>query len=203
MGQQRDADDPDRPCGVGFAMARTWQTAAGKALKDLGRHLPRKYDHRPWVPRIPAANGRTIFWIDSQRVCLRPSGDVPVGLRKTGRNVGPQPTKILGTNLTGVTPRDVALAYQKRWAVEQMQRELPSDLGRGEPQGRGAEARMEHSFGSAGLAYLLLVRLCHHEMVPGRSWRVSQLQHALRLRVIITQVEHNVQMRLTKLRQAA
>jgi hypothetical protein len=73
----------------------------------------------------------------------------------------------------------------------------------GEHQVSSEEGRIEHSFGIAVLAYLLLIRLCHHEMVPGRSWSVSQLQYALRLRVITTQVEHNVKARLTKSRKAA
>jgi len=40
-----------------------------------------------------------------------------VGLSKTGRNVGPQHTHILVTNLPEVTPRYVVFASQKRWAV--------------------------------------------------------------------------------------
>jgi hypothetical protein len=73
----------------------------------------------------------------------------------------------------------------------------------GEHQVRGEASRIEKSFGIALIAYLFLIRMCHHEMVPGRSWSVSQLQHAFRLRMITTQVEHNVKTRLTKSRKAA
>jgi hypothetical protein len=116
----------------------------------------------------------------SKRVCLRHIGDVTVVLSKTGRNVGPKHTKLLGTNLTAWTPRSVAFAYQKRWTVEQINRELKSALGMGEHQVSGAEARIENSLGIAVLAYLFLIRLCHHEMLLGRPWSVSHLQHTFR-----------------------
>jgi hypothetical protein len=38
---------------------------------------------------------------------------------------------------------------------------------------------------------LLLIRACHQEILPGTSWSIAQLQHALRLRIITNQVEHN------------
>jgi DDE family transposase len=203
MVRPRDAADPERPWGFVFAIARPWKTGEGKALKDLVPHVPRKYFTRPWVPRLPAAHGRKICWISSKRLGLRPMGDVTVVLRKTGRNVSPKPPKLLGTNRAEVTPRYVVLAYQRRWAVEQIHRALNSDLGLGEHQVSGEERRMENSFGIAVMAYVFLIRLCHHEMLPGRSWSLSQLQQAFRLRVITNQVEHNVKTRLTKSRKAA
>jgi hypothetical protein len=203
MVTQRDAADPDRTWGFVFAIARTWKTVEGKTIKDLVTHVPRKYFTRTWVPRLPVTNGRKSFWIYSKRLCLRHIGDVTVVLSKTGRNVSPKHTKILVTNLAEVTPRYVVFAYQKRWAVEQINRELKSDLGMGEHQVSGEERRIENSFGIAVMAYLLLIRLCHHEMLPGRSWSVPQLQYAFRLRVITNQVEHNVKTRLTTLRKAA
>ena len=48
--------------------------------------------------------------------------------------MGPKQTKILVTNLAELTPRYIVFAYQKRWAVEQINRELKSDLGMGEHQ---------------------------------------------------------------------
>ena len=53
------------------------------------------------------------------------------------------------------------------------------------------------------LAYLLLIRACHQEILPGTSWSIAQLQHAFRLRIITNQVEHNVKTRLTKARKVA
>src|ERR671915_725500 len=200
---QRDADDPDRTWGFVFAISRTWKTIEGKAIKDLVTHLPRKYYRRTWVPRIPAGSGRKSFWVYHTRLSLRHVGDVAVVLSKTGRNMGPSKTKILVTNLTELTPRYVVFAYQKRRADEQINRELKSDLGMGEHQVSRDEGRIERSFGIAVLAYLFLIRVCHDEMRPGQSWSVSQLQYALRLRVITNQVEHNVKTRLAKVRKAA
>lgn len=203
MVQQREAADPDRTWGFLFAIARTWKTSEEKALKDLVTPLPRHHSQRTWVPRLPAANGRKSLWVYSKRVCLRHVGEVTVVLSKTGRNVGPKHTKILVTNLVQLTARYIVYAYQRRWAVEQINRALQSDLGMGEHQVSRTEGRIEHSFGIAVLAYLFLIRLCHHEILPGRSWSVAQLQHMLRLRVITNQVEHNVKTRLTKRRKAA
>jgi hypothetical protein len=73
----------------------------------------------------------------------------------------------------------------------------------GEPQVSGEERRIEHSFGIAVLAYLLLIRACHQEILLGTSWSIAQLQHAFRLRIITTQVEHDVKTRLTKARRIA
>ena len=50
MVMQRDADDPARPWGFVFAMARTWKTVEDKAIKDLVTHLPRKYYQRIRAP---------------------------------------------------------------------------------------------------------------------------------------------------------
>jgi hypothetical protein len=62
---------------------------------------------------------------------------------------------------------------------------------------------LHDQFGIAVLAYLLLIRACHEEILPGTSWSIAQLQHALRLRIITNQVEHNVKTRLPKVRKVA
>jgi Transposase DDE domain len=203
MVMQRDADDSGRRWGFVFAIARTWQTAEDKAIKDWVTHLPRRYYQRTLVPRFPGTQGRKTFWVYSTRLCLRHLGDVTVILSKRGRNLGPKQTKILVTNLDEGIPRQVISAYQRRWPVEQINRELKTDLGLGEHQVSGGEERIEKSFGIAVLAYLLLIRACHQEILPGTSWSIAQLQHALRLRIITNQVEHNVKTRLTKVRKVA
>jgi hypothetical protein len=200
---QRNADDPARRWGFVFAMARTWKTVEDKAIKDLVTHLPRAYYQRVRVRRLPGATGCKIFWVYSTRLCLRHIGDVTVVLSKRGRNLGPKQTKILVTNLDEWIPRQVVGAYQRRWPVEQINRELKTDLGLGEHQVSAEEGRIEKSFGIAVLAYLLLSRACHQEILPGTSWSIAQLQHALRLRIITNQVEHNVKTRLTKVRKVA
>ena len=155
------------------------------------------------MPRLPGATGSKTCWVSSTRLGLRHIGDVTVVLSKRGRNLGPKQTKILVTNLDEWSPRQVVSAYQRRWPVEQINRELKTDLGLGAHQGRGEEGRIEQSFGIAVLAYLLLIRAGHQEIPPGTSWSIAQLQHALRLRIITKQVEHNVKTRLIKARKAA
>ena len=155
------------------------------------------------MPRLPGAHGGKTFGRYSKRLWLRHIGDVTVVWSKKGRNLGPQQTKLLVTNLDEWTPRQVVCAYQRRWPVEQSNRELKPALGWGEHQVSGEEGRIEKSFGIAVLAYLLLIRAWHQELLPGTSWSIAQLQHALRLRIITNQVEHNVKTRLTKVRKVA
>ena len=136
-------------------------------------------------------------------MCLRHGGDVTVVLSKKGRNLGPQPTKILVTNLAALTPSQVVCISQKRWAIERMNWELKSGLGLGEHQVSGDKDRSEQSVGIAVLAYLFVLRVCHHEMVPGKPWSIFQLQHALRLQAMTNQVEHQVKVKMGKMRKAA
>jgi Transposase DDE domain len=200
---KRDANDPARRWGFVFAIARTWKTVEDKAIKALVTHLPRKYYQRTRVPRLPGAKGYKTFWVYSTRLCLRHIGNVTVVLSKKGRNLGPKHTKILVTNLDEWIPRQVVGAYQRRWPVEQINRELKTDLGLGEHQVSKDEKRIEKSLGIAVLAYLLLLRMCHQEIVPGKAWSIAQLQHTFRLRVMTNQVEHTLKARLTKARKVA
>ena len=87
--------------------------------------------------------------------------------------------------------------------MEQIHREVKTDLGWGAPQVRGEERRLEHSCGIAVLASLLLIRAGQQEMRPGTSWSLAQLQQAFRLRIITTQIAHNVKTRRTKTRKVA
>ena len=93
--------------------------------------------------------------------------------------------------------------YQKRWAIELVTWELKSGLGLGEHQVSGDKNRSEKSVGIAVLAYLFVIRVCHHEIVPGTPWSIFQLQHALRLRVMTNQIAHNVKTQIAKARNAA
>jgi hypothetical protein len=43
----------------------------------------------------------------------------------------------------------------------------------------------------------------NHEVIPGQSWSIFQLQHAFQLRAMTNQVEHNVKVKLSKGRQTA
>jgi hypothetical protein len=134
---------------------------------------------------------------------LRHVGDVTLVLSKKGRNVGPHNTKLLVTNLAELTPSQVVCIYQKCWAVELLHWELKSGLGLGEHQVSGDKNRSEKSVGIAVLAYLFVIRMCHHEIVLGKPWSIFQLQYALRLRVMTNQVEHKVKVKMAKACKAA
>ena len=203
MVQDRDKADTARRWGFVFAIARTWKTAEDKTLKNLVTHVPHTYYQGTRVPREQARHRRKTFWTFQTRLCLRHIGEVTVVLSKRGRNLGPKQTKILVTNLAALTSSQVVCIYQKRWAIELMNWELKSGLGLGEPQVSGDQNRSEKSVGIAVLAYLFVLRVCHHEIVPGKPWSIFQLQHALRLQVMTNQVEHKVKVKMGKTRKAA
>jgi hypothetical protein len=203
MVKDRDKADPARRWGFVFASARTWKTVEDKTIKNLVTQVPQKYYPCTRVPRAHGRKGRQTFWTYSTCLCLRHGGDVTVVLSKKGRDMSPQPTKILVTNLAALTPSQVVCISQKRWAIELMNWELKSGLGLGEHQVSGDTNRSEKSVGIAVLAYLFVLRVCHHEIVPGQPWSIFQLQHALRLRVMTNQGEHTVKVKMAKTRKAA
>jgi Transposase DDE domain len=203
MVQDRDKADAARRWSFVFAIARTWKTVEEKSLKNLVTHVPQKYDQCTRVPRAHAGQGRKTFWTYHTCLNLRHVGDVTVVLSKRGRNLGPKQTQILVTNLAALTPSQIVGIYQKRWSVELRHGELKSGLGLGEHQVSGDKDRSEKSIGMAVLASLFVLRVCHHEMVPGKPWSIFQLQHALRLRVMTNEVEHKVKVKMGKTRKAA
>ena len=121
------------------------------------------------VPRIPDTQGYKAFWVSGTLLCLRHIGDATVLLSKRGRNLGPKQTKIMVTNLDEWIARQVVSAYRRKWPVEQIHRKLKTDLGLGAQQVRGEEGGIEKSFGVAVLTYVLLIRACHQEILPGSS----------------------------------
>jgi hypothetical protein len=203
MVQDRDKADTARRWRFVFAITRTWKTVEEKTLKNLVTHVPRQYDQRTQGPRETAGTGRRTFWTYHTRVCLRHVGDVTLGLSKKGRNVGPHNTQLLVTNLAELRPRQVVSIDQKRWAVARLNWELQSGLGLGEHQVSGDTNRSEKSVGIAVLAYVFVLRVCPHEIVPGKPWSIVQLQHTLRVRVMTNQVEQRVKITMGKLHKAA
>ena len=203
MVKARARTDTVRRWGFVFAIARPWKTVEDKSLKNLVTHVPHKYYQCTRVPRAQGRKARKTFWTYSTSLCLRHGGDVTVVLSKKGRNLGPKQTKILVTNLAELTPSQVVSTYQKRWAIELLNWELKSGLGLGEHQVSGDTNRSEKSVGIAVLAYLFVLRVCHHEIIPDKPWSLFQLQHALRLRVMTNQIEHQMKVKMGKARKAA
>jgi len=203
MVQDRDPADPARRWGLVFALARPWKTVEEQTLKHLVPHVPYKYDQRPQGPRETVGTGRRTFWTSHTRWCLRQVGAVPWGLRKKGRTVGPHNPQLLVTNLAAWTPRHVVSIAQKRWAIARVNWARTSGLGLGQHQVSRHGDQMETSVGIAVLASLVVRRVCHHEIVPGKPWSIFQLQQALRLRAMTNQVEHKVKVKMAKTRKAA
>jgi hypothetical protein len=185
-----------------FAVARTWKTEENKSIKNLVTYTPRNLYKRTWIPSVTGQK-RKVFWIFGKRICLRHAGDVTVVLTKKGRNTGPKNTKILVTNLPGVTARQVISVYQRRWSVEIIFKELKSALGLGEHQVTKDEKRVEKSFGIAVAAYLLLLRLRQQDIRPGKPWSIFQLQNSLRTEVITNQIEHKTELKMNKLKKVS
>ncbi len=200
MNMVKKRDKRDRRCNwyFVFAVARTWKQTNDKSLKDFVTYLPRALFKQTWIPPLNQQGRRKTLWIFGKPMCLRHVGDVTVVLSKKGRNVGPNKTKILVTNLPGVTARQVIAIYQRRWPIEIMFRELKSGVGLGEHQITKDEKRVEHSFGIAILAYLLLLRAGSKEIQPGKSWSIFQLQQTFRMRVITHQIHHSMELKMKK-----
>jgi hypothetical protein len=192
-----------KKCGYFFVMSlpRTWKFTDDRALSDLVTHLPRSRDRQTWITRSDGR--RRVYWVSLKHACLRHVGDVTMVLSKQRRNDGPSATIILVTHLPQVSSREVVALYTRRWTVELVNWELKSGLGLGHHQVSGDQKRSTHSVGIAVLAYLFLLRACHHEITPGHSWSIFQLQHAFRLRAMTNQVEHNAKVKMTKCRKAA
>ena len=203
MVKERNRSDSQRQWNFVFALARTWKTEEGKAIKDLVTYIPLKYFQKTWIPKLPKQRGRKTFWVYGKTLRLQHIGEVMVVLSKKGRNVGPKKTKIIVTDLAGVTLRQVISIYQRRWSVEILFKELKSALGLGQHQVTKESGRVEKSIGIALLAYLFLLRACGDEIRPGTSWSIFQLQDQLRLKVITNQVEHNMELKIKKLRKTA
>ena len=203
LGKAREKADPARCWGLVCAIARPWKTAEGQSLNNLVPHVPPTYSQCTRVPRAHGRQGRKTFWTSHTRLCLRHAGEGTVVVSKKGRHMGPHTTQLLVTTLAAVPPSPVGCLYQKRWAIALLHWELQAGWGWGEPQVRGDPNRREHAIGIAVLAYVLVMRVCHHERVPGKPWRIFQLQHALRLRVMTNQGEHKVKVKMAQAYKAA
>jgi hypothetical protein len=174
-----------------MALPRTWKFATGKALKALVTHLPRWKYTQIRIPTVNTQHRRT-FWVYAKRARLRHVGDVTVVLSKRRRNDGPKQTKILVTNLPeSVTAREVVGVYLRRWCVELLVKELKGVVGLGQHQVTKQVDRVERSVAVAIMAYLLLLKLCAHDIPADRPWSAFHLQRALAWEVMQAQCERS------------
>jgi len=201
--QARDKADSQRRWGFVFAIARTWNMADGKSLRNLVKHTPHRGYRQTWIPRLPDHKGRKTFWIFEKLTSLKHLGDVTVVLTKKGRNVGPKNTKLLVTNLLELNARQVTDIYQRRWAIEILFKELKSGLGLGEHQVTKKLPRIEKSLGIALIAYLLLLRARKDDIKPGKPWSIFQLKTNFTMDLIQKQFQHSMALEINKWKKAA
>lgn len=201
--QARDKADFHRRWGFVFAIARTWNMADGKSLRNLVKHTPHSCYRQTWIPRLPDHKGRKTFWIFEKLTSLKHLGDVIVVLTKKGRNVGPKNTKLLVTNLLELTGRQVIDIYQRRWAIEILFKEIKSGLGLGEHQVTKKLSRIEKSLGIALIAYLFLLRARKDDIKPGKPWSIFQLKTNFTMDLIQKQFQHSMVLEINKWKKAA
>jgi Transposase DDE domain len=201
--QARDKADSQRRWGFVFAIARTWNMADGKSLRNLVNHTPHSCYRQTWIPRLPDHKGRKTFWIFEKLTSLKHLGDVTVVLTKKGRNVGPKNTKLLVTNLLELNGRQVIDIYQRRWAIEILFKELKSGLGLGEHQVTKKLPRIEKSLGIALIAYLFLLRARKDDIKPGKPWSIFQLKTNFTMDMIQKQFQHSMALEINKWKKAA
>ncbi len=181
-----------------FAIAKTWNMANGKQIKNLAKYTPRSCYKQTWIPHLSNSNRRKTFWTFTKKAQLKHIGNVTIVLSKKGRNVGPNKTKILVTNLPCVTARTVLCIYQRRWQVEILFKELKSGIGLGQQQVTGHPPRIEKSFALGFIAYLVLILAQKDDIQPGKPWSIFQLKHNFMIRVVKDQVEHDTKIEMKK-----
>ncbi len=200
---QLDQLDPKRRWGFVFAIARTWNMENGKSLSNLAKHIPHKAFQRTWLPHLNNNKVRKIFWVFRKRTRLRHIDDVTMVLSKKRPNASPKRTKILVTNLTELTARQVLSIYQRRWPIEILFKELKSGLGLGEHQVSKSIDRIEKSIGIAIIAYLTLIRARRWDIAPGKPWSIFQLKNNFTADLIYNQFQYTMQRRIARLMKAA
>ena len=158
-----------------FALPRTWKLENGQSLRDLVTHLPVSLYKRISIPSNRRDRRRS-YWVFLRRASLRHVGDVTLVLSRLRRNDGPKRTKILVTNLSGVSVRVVVGIYQRRWWVETFFREMKGAMGLGEHQVSSQEDRVERSLAVPFMAYVLLLLVRRRDLKAG--WSAFALKQA-------------------------
>ena len=188
--------------GYVMAMAKTWKLDDKTNLKSYIRHVTHSCFKRTIFNPI-TGNQKKSYWVFAKKLHLRHVGDVTIVLSKKRRNSGPKSTKVIVTNLPEITARQVVSIYQRRFMVEVLFRELKSHLGLGKQQVTRDERRVRNSFGISFLAYLMILKLQHENIVQGKSWSIAKLQENLRYRVFKNQVSHERKLLINSLGKAA
>lgn len=179
-----------------MALARTWCFEDGKSLKDLVKHLPKKYYRKSWI--IDNKGRRRVYWTYSKRVCLRHLGEVTIVLSKKRRNDGPKKTKVIATNLPNAKNKQVVAIYARRWWVEIVIKELKSVIGLGRHQVTKDIASTEKSFAISFIAYLTIIKFQACDIPKKGSWGIFTLKNNFTLKIFKEHVENSTKQRLVK-----
>ena len=176
-----------------FAIAKTVKFDDDKKLKDLCKHLGKGFYCKTFIPGINTRHQKC-YWTFSKTVQLRDVGEVTIVLSKKRRNCGPKNVKVIVTNLPHPSIKTVLNIYQKRFLIEVLFRELKSGMGLGKQQLTKDEKRIENSIGCSILAYLLILKLQHQDILENKSWSIFSLRENFRHRVYQFQAVHDYQL---------
>lgn len=185
-----------------FSMAKTWKFSDGKSLRDLANHTKNGCYKKIFISKT-LSNHKQSYWTFRKNVSLRHIGDVTIVLSKKGRNLGPKNVKVIVTNLPDVTAKQILSIYQRRFMIEVLFRELKSGMGLGKQQVTKNEERIEKTIGCSILAYLLILKMQHRDILPDKSWSIFGLREKFRYRVIKNQLNHEHKLMEDKWKNAA
>lgn len=170
-----------------IACAKTWNLADGTPLKDRLIKLQKNQFKGTWIPSGDGKQ-RRCFHVRKEYLKLNELGDVTVVFSKTRRNNPSASAKVLLTNLSNLTSREILMIYQKRWHTEVMFKELKSGLGLGQMQVTKDTGRVERSIALGLMAYICLLRLNIKANPQMNSWSIFQAKW--NLLAIIFQENH-------------
>ena len=88
-------------------------------------------------------------------------------------------------------------------SIEVLFRELKSGMGLGKQQVTKNEERIEKSIGCSILAYLLILKMQHQDILPDQPWSIFGLREKFRYRVIKSQFNHEYKLMEEKWKNAA
>ncbi len=185
-----------------FSMAKTWKFSDGSNLKDLTKHLKRNCYQKNFISSL-TTNRKHCYWTFSKRVALRHIGDVTIVLSKKRRNLGPKAIKVIVTNLPKVTVKTILNIYQRRFMIEVLFRELKSGMGLGKQQVTKNEERITKSIGCSILAYLFLLKMQCHDILPNQPWSIFGLRENFRYRVMHNQFKNDYKLMEKNMKKAA
>jgi hypothetical protein len=187
-----------------FAVARTRKFEDGKHLSDLATHLPKSQYRR--VASYKPDGRRRDYWTYTRKVKLNGLGEVTMVLSKKRRNDSPKKIKVIVTNLKAATTGEILSRYARRWGVEVTIKELKTGLHLGQMQVTKEADRVERSVVLPVMAYLLLVKLYHHEEEFTGGWSLFKLKERFTADVFREQLhrsEDRWKEKLNKLKVAA